>query len=485
MESARDRARDHSGPAQRSLGAARRAIDGLSLVIDARILSGPMNGTQVHVLELIAAVARTERTHVTAIVAADLGADAKTLLEGLPGVELAFAGPGAGPASNVRGDIVHRPFQISAPADLTFLAQLADRLVITHQDLISYHNPSYFPSPSAWIGYRELTRRSLAAADRVLFFSEHARDDAFAEDLVEAHRASVVHIGVDHTVTRADHKAPRLPRGAESMPAQAVLMLCLGTDFRHKNRIFAVRVLDQLQRRRDWSGRLVMAGPRVAFGSSRSDEKQLLEATPRLRDAVLDLGAVSEAEKTWLLRHARLVLYPTVHEGFGLVPFESAEHGVPCLWAQGTALSEVLPDAAAGIVAWDAEASADRALELMRDADAAWRNVGAIRDAAASLSWNRTAERLIAVYRSTCDEPRSAVSALERAEGLMSGGVSEDAMRLVGPDGALPRELERPLLALAMHPKLGSPVFEAIKAGYRASYRWRRSRPGQNGTFSS
>jgi hypothetical protein len=56
----------------------------------------------------------------------------------------------------------------------------------------------------------------------------------------------------------------------------------------------------------------------------------------------------------------------------------------------------------------------------------------------------------------------------------MRGGLSEDAMRLVGPDGLLPRRLERPLLALASHPKLGTPVFRALDAGYRASRRWRR-----------
>ena len=56
----------------------------------------------------------------------------------------------------------------------------------------------------------------------------------------------------------------------------------------------------------------------------------------------------------------------------------------------------------------------------------------------------------------------------------MQRGVSEDGMRLVGPDGVLPAEVERPLLALASHPKIGGPVLGAIKAGYRASQRWRR-----------
>jgi glycosyltransferase involved in cell wall biosynthesis len=425
-------------------------------------------------------LARTRQARVTAIVPADLSTDARALLEALPGVEIAAVPPGADTAPTVRTDVVHRPFQISAPADLTFLARVADRLLITHQDLISYHNPSYFPSLAAWEAYRALTRNALAAADRVLFFSEHARDDALAEDLVEPHRASVVHIGADHTVTRTAVD-PLPPRPAELLPEDMEVMLCLGTDFRHKNRIFALRVLDELRRRYRWPGWLVMAGPRVVFGSSIPDEEQLLAQRPGLADVLLNIEAVSEAEKRWLLRRANLVLYPTVHEGFGLVPFEAADYGAPCLWAPGTALSEVLPDSAADIVPWDAAASADRALELMHDEAARARNVQAVRAAASALSWDTTAERLIEVYRYVCDEPPGPASALERAHGVMRGAISADAMRLVGPDGALPRDVERPLLALATHPKLGAPVFRAIRAGYRASYRWRRIGLNQNG----
>ena len=49
----------------------------------------------------------------------------------------------------------------------------------------------------------------------------------------------------------------------------------------------------------------------------------------------------------------------------------------------------------------------------------------------------------------------------------MQRGFSDDALRLVGPDGVLPADVERPLLALATHPQLGTPVFGALKAGYR------------------
>jgi glycosyltransferase involved in cell wall biosynthesis len=461
---------DAHSPLTRALSAASRALRGLSVVFDARTLQGGMTGTQLHVLEVIAAVARTGQARVTAVVPDSLGDYARQVLEALPEVELRTAG---GDAAPVRGDVVHRPYQIANRPDLTFLAQLGDRLVITHQDMISFRNPTYFDSFGKWEGYRELTRRALAAADRVLFFSAHARDEALAEDLVEPHRASVLHIGVDHGLRQIEHE-PTPPQGVDRITEQTEVMLCLGTDYHHKNRLFALRLLDDLRRRHGWLGLLVLAGPRVGHGSSILDEQRLLAADAGLRDAVINVGAVSEPEKLWLFRRAGVVLYPTIHEGFGLIPFEAADHGVPCLWAPGTALSEVLPDAAAGIVPWDAAAAAERALELLHDETARARNLEAIRSAAAGLAWDIVGHQLIEVYHACCNEPPTPSSARERAEGLMRSDLSDDAVRLIGPDGALSREMERPLLALATHPQIGAPVFGAIKAGYRASYRLRR-----------
>ncbi len=469
---------DLGGPLARVLSAARRALTGLSLVIDGRILSGPMTGTQLHVLELIVALARTEQARISAIVPEELSGYAADVLMSLPGVELARR-ERVTKGAFARADVVHRPFQVSSAEDLSFLAQLGERLVVTNQDLIGYHNPAYFRSFEAWEGYRRLTRMALAVADRVVFFSAHARDDALAEDLVETARASVVHIGTDHALARPGH-APIAPRGAARLPENAEAMLCIGTDFRHKNRIFALRVLEELQRRHDWPGYLLFVGPRVAEGSSAPDEAEMLALRPRVAGAVIDFAAVSEAEKAWLLERAQLVVYPTVHEGFGLVPFEAADHGVPCIWAKGTSLSELLPDATAGIVPWDVGLSAGAALELLRDPAVRRRNIDSIRAAAANLTWARTAAAMLELYHATCDAPATPASTVERRHGMMRGELSEDAMRLVGPGGALPADVERPLLALATHPQVAAPMFRAMKIGYRASYRLRR-RPRANG----
>jgi glycosyltransferase involved in cell wall biosynthesis len=467
-----DESRSADGPVGRAHGTARRALRGLSVLIDARSLDGPLNGTRRQVTELIGAVARTGEASVIALVPDGLDAATRASLERIDGLTLVAASHAGRSPAAARADVVHRPHQIGAPADLAVLAGLADRLVVTHQDLISFHNPGYFASSPAWEGYRDLTRRALAAADRVVFFSAHARSDALAEELVDASRADVVHLGVDHAVAASSPERSR-PAGAESLDGETELMLCLGSDFAHKNRVFALEILGELQRRHRWPGRLVLAGPHVRYGSSRDQERALLAQDSRLADAVVRLGEVSEAEKAWLLGRSTLILYPTVHEGFGLIPFEAAAAGVPCLWAAGTALRELLGDTAAQIVVWDAAATADQALALMRDAPARSANLSVIEAAASALRWDVTGRRLVDVYRAACDGPMTPAGALERSSGLMRGGLSEDAMRLVGPHGVLPAELERPLLALLTRRRLAGPLSAALKAGYRAS-RWQR-----------
>ncbi len=473
--------RDASGPLARSLGVARRALAGLRVVIDARVLAGPMTGTQVHVLEVLAALSRTGLAELTAIVPATLGLEAGRLLDQIDGLRQLVLSPGSRSGPIDRADVFHRPFQVSSHADLVVAAQLGERMILTQQDMIAYHNPAYFSSFDRWEGYRGLTRKALAMADRVVFISAHARDDALSEDLIEPDRASVVHNGVDHPLA-LDASALRVaPAGASRLPPDVEVMLCIGTDFRHKNRLFTLRLVQQLQRRYGWPGHLVLAGPRVTEGSSSVEEADFLARHPEVAAVTTDLAAVSEAEKHWLLKRASLVLYPTVHEGFGLIPFEAAHHDVPCMWAPGTSLSEILPDRVAGIVPWDATASAERALALMRDPQARASNLAAVREAATGLTWDASATALVEIYQATCDGAAIPASAFERRHGETKDGISDDAMRLVGPDGALPAEMERPLLALATHAPIARPVWGAVRLGYRATYAWRRRRGGANG----
>jgi glycosyltransferase involved in cell wall biosynthesis len=466
-------------PIGRARALARRAVDGLSVTIDGRALSGSMAGTQVHALELTAALHRTGALRLRIVVPPDLLPEAQPVFAALEGLEIL---PALGiDQMTPRSEIVHRPYQVSSAADAKLLRRVARRRVITHQDLLGYHNPSYHPSASRWEAHRRLTRAALAAADLVITFSNHVASDLLAEDLVDPARVEVVHIGVDH---RLPGLAPPAAPPERSDPLMdGPFVVCLGTGLRHKNRPFALALLGAL-RDRGWEGRLALAGTPPAAGGSQAAETAWLDAHPEHGSAVVDLGPVDESGKAWLYEHAAAALYPTVSEGFGLIPFEAADAGTPCLHAGGSALDELLPGSAT-LVPWDAAASAERVLAVLRDPRRAAALVGRVADAGAELTWDRTAERLVTCYESVLRRPASpaaftawtslaAEDRLAHFEGLhgqLVEAIGPTGLSLVGYDRLLPEDAQRTLAGLARRPLTRKPLLRVLSGLHRVAAR--------------
>jgi GT2 family glycosyltransferase len=473
------------GRLPRAIAAAGRAIKGLSVTIDGRCLGPLVTGTQVHALQLIAALEATEQLGVRVIVPPDLGARAAEQLAARPRIQL-IAHTDVHPGME-KADVAHRPYQVNNTDDLLILRCAGERQVITHQDLIAYRNPGYFPGYPQWERYQRLTRQALALSDMAVFFSHHAAADALGEDLVDPARVRVVYIGVDHQELPATG-APQPPRGAEKLSGKRFL-LCLGTDFKHKNRVFALRLLQALREQRGWDGELVLAGPRVNGGSSAGEEAAYLATRPQLREAVTVLPAVGESEKRWLLDSCAAVLYPTTYEGFGLMPFEAADHGRPCLFASQTALAEILPSELATLVPWDANLSAERVSRLLSKPEAVDEHVLAIRRAGARFTWQSTGEAMVDVYRAAAASPAREASRLaddlleveaerheaERKYNELWQSLTPEARTLVAPGGPLSPSEHRSLAAVVRRPLARRLLLGPTMLAYRAKNAKRRA----------
>jgi glycosyltransferase involved in cell wall biosynthesis len=388
---------DEHGRLHRSMSVRRMALSRVSVTIDGRSLVSAVGGTQTYVLDLILALADQPRVALRVLVPPDLSPRAADALARFPDVELltyeqALDRP---PLTAV----VHRPQPIFTSDDLTLLRLVGERVVIGQQDLIAFHNYSYHRDVEAWRSYRRTTRLSLAAVDQVIFFSEHARADALAEDLLPESRTHVVGVGGEALEPEGSPGEP-----PDGLAADEPFLLCLGADYAHKNRPFAIELLGSL-RELGWDGRLVLAGSHVSFGSSRERERELLLERPDIAGAVLDLGPVAEPVKQWLFRHARALVYPTIYEGLGLLPLEAARVDVPCVFAAQASLSE-LAGKAATLVPWDPGASAVAVLGLLSDGPARERHLAELRSLTVP-AWSEVASRLVAVYEQAVAAPPS------------------------------------------------------------------------------
>jgi GT2 family glycosyltransferase len=476
--------RDDDGPFSRSLRIAERAFRGLTVAIDGRCLGPIATGTQVATLELIVGLARRSDVQLTVVGPDQLGAYA---VDALAGENLRLVTVAEVERGIDRADVAHRPYQVASAEDLKLLSRIGNRVVVTHLDLIGFNNPGYFADYDAWASYRRLTRQTLGLADGVAFISRTAAEEAVAQELVERDHAHVVHLGTDHTLAGLpSHERP--PASVEAIGRRPFL-LCLGTDFRHKNRVFALRLLRALRERHDWDGALVFAGAHVAHGSSAPEEAAFLTEHSDLAPHVVDVAAVDDGEKRWLMSSAAAMVYPSVHEGFGFVPFESADAGLPCVFAAQTSLAELLPTSLALIEPWDADITADRVIELLRDERLRAEHVAAVRASAARLTWNRSVAQTADVYARVVHQPSrearriAATFAAEREarEELAErfGRLEQDWYALrerFDPmtehlADALPADLRRPMLAIATRPVFSRPLFGTMRFLYRLGYR--------------
>jgi len=322
--------------------------------------------------------------------------------------------------------VFHRPYQV-------FELEVADvvspgvRLVITHQDMILDRAPAYFNSFEHWLGHPAASALSFVAADEVVFYSEHARREAVREGLIDEAKTSVIPPGTNHLEDGGDETMP-----AGLHPARP-FVLVIGNAYMHKNRLFALRVVDELRRAHRWDGAVVLAGGQPMPGSSRREEEEFLRSRGELSERVVDLGHVSDAARNWLYRRAALVLYPSLYEGFGLIPFEAAAAGTPCVYASRSSVAEYLPPAGALLDLGDIEETVLRLHALLESLEARNEIVDHIRVAGGRLTWSRAADAYVQVYRRAMTRPigLSLVLGPEVVVGARSQVVTSDTERRV------------------------------------------------------
>jgi glycosyltransferase involved in cell wall biosynthesis len=364
-----------------------------SIVLDGRCLRYPLSGTQLFGLELLGALVRAGED-VAVLVPDEIHPSITPHLERLDGAVRQVRRSGVG-----RPEVFHRPFQIGSLEALTDCLEIGGRLVLTHLDMIVERASEYARSDHSWDRYRTTTAAALSSADEIGFLSRHTVVDAASDGLLDVDRATVVPLGVDHLRRQTDCDPARPLDGRP-------FMLVLGNAYWHKNRVFAIRLLEWLVEREDWDGGLVLAGGDPAIGSSRAAEAAVVARSSALAGRVLDLGHVTDDDRQSLYRGAELVLFPSLFEGFGLVPFEAAAMGRPCVYSHVAAMRELLPGAGA-LPSFDLEAAGPFVLDVLESPDVAARIVAAINGAAAGLTWERTAEGYLDVYaRALAREPR-------------------------------------------------------------------------------
>jgi len=407
-------------------------LDHLSITVDVSWLGPIESGAQVMTVAAVEAIARRNDVARLVLVGVDdLPAYAQKLLKS-PKVQL-FPRDTQAP----RSDVMWFPHQIYSNTDVYNQGHLlANRVVVTYLDFISYDIPTYHKSQSAQLTYRALQRRIALAADGISTISSDVAN-RLLDDVpeVDPRRVKATPLGLDHMSDQAE--LDNLPRGGlltlkiflkryGAATVDRPFILVFGNSYLHKNREFALKVWERVVE----SGvgcDLVMAGATVE-GSAGDKLTEVIDDWKGKETSSGEFFLVDwntdEASRLWLLANAAVVLYPTSSEGFGLPPYEAAALGTPATFTSFGPLREVagIPDLPS---TWSVDEFVDDLVTLLTDPVAAQKRVSSLEQAIRRHTWDGFAHELVTFMGNVAQMPVSQAGSLGGTSDIASDAVAK------------------------------------------------------------
>ena len=255
-------------------------------------------------------------------------------------------------------------------------------LALTVHDLSFLIFPETFSRKRRWWHKAVRAVELMKRADVLFAVSETTRRDLVALLDIPEEKIRVVPHGVmpiSKTETMPD---------SWLMSSETPFVLFLSTLEPRKNVLGLLKAFEDVMKKERREEHLVLAGE---WGWSSGPLREAIRRSP-FSDRVHVLGYVSEEEKAWLLRRARVLAFPSLYEGFGLPPLEAFQADLPVLTSSTSAVAETVGDAAVLANPYDVGEIAYGLGELLKDETLRDELAARGRKRLEAFSWERSAD---------------------------------------------------------------------------------------------
>ena len=116
------------------------------------------------------------------------------------------------------------------------------------------------------------------------------------------------------------------------------------------------------------------------------------------------LGLIPTRQMPAVMAGADVCVYPSLYEGFGFPPLEAMASGTPVVASNASCLPEILGDAALLVDATDVAAFGQAVEAVLSNGELRGRLVAAGHERVREFTWERCAERTLAIYREALAE---------------------------------------------------------------------------------
>jgi glycosyltransferase involved in cell wall biosynthesis len=359
--------------------------------IDMHVVDGIFQGSRTHVLELFTEVIRlSPDIHFVLFLEDTDLLRAFSPIFSASNVELVRM-PDVNPIKRLcwqlpmlqrkyRLDILHTQYILPIPCFSVGMVTIHDILFETH--------PQYF-APLFRLRSKILMRLSALRASHVFTVSEFSRKEMLSRYQIKLGKISVIHNSVDKTRFYSGDEERNIVE-ERGLIAKGYL-LTVGRLEPRKNHVTLLRAYAKINY--STLPLVIIGQPHFGF-----DEVYQVIEELNLEERVHILSNVKDDELPAFYRHAKLFVYPTWAEGFGMPPLEAMASGVPVISSDSTSIPEVVGAAAVLVSPRDIDALANAIDHLLSDqvfyVDMQQRGLMQVK----ALHWSAAAEKVRDVY---------------------------------------------------------------------------------------
>jgi glycosyltransferase involved in cell wall biosynthesis len=284
-------------------------------------------------------------------------------------------------------DVVHEPMQIGP-----FFLKKGFSSVVTVHDL----SPLLFPETFnriVYLHHKYGMIRILRNVDAVVTDSHNTRKDLLERFSVDPKKIRVIHLGVAERFKPANHLV--CERLREKLGLADPFVLYLGTLEPRKNLTSLIDAFHKLKKDIRMNHKLLICGAKGwKYSNIFKRVKQL-----RLENEVVFTGFIDDEDLPALYSSAKVFVFPSIYEGFGLPPLEAMACGCPVICSNAASLPEVVGDAAITVSPYDANRLSQELYHVLSSKRLRQRLIRKGFKNVKRFSWKRCAEQTLQVYQ--------------------------------------------------------------------------------------
>lgn len=367
----------------------------MKIVVDAHMVGSRETGNETYVVNLLLNLARLPGIECAAGVMSDVNLPALLHDSSLKLFPLCPSGNLARlvytlPAMCQRwqADVLHvtyiGPFFVPCP------------LVVTVHDVAFKHHPEFF-SPRDRLLFATLLPVTLQRASAVITVSRHARQEIIA---LFPYLSGKVHVTPEaaSTLFRPIGEEGSLQTVRSRYGIRSEFILAVGNLQPRKNLLRLISAFASVRHRMK-SVQLVVAGKAQWKSSAIYAEVKRLG----LESDIVFTGYVSDEDLALLYNAAKVFVYPSIYEGFGLPILEAMACGTPVVTSNTSSMPEVAGDAAILIDPYQEEQIGDAIQQVLTNPDLRLSLSEKGLKHAQRFSWHRTAQETVRVYQTVLE----------------------------------------------------------------------------------